>query len=172
MKRLICIALCVLFMGGLFAQERFPVPELTYKQKHLRSLSEAYGFMTTGINFAKSQGVSPFDYGIYVGTIYASYWNQEIGFEGFVNNAIRSWESFRTDQDGKIIVTEKADNSVLMEFPKNMMTKFLGEENPIASTEEVVEYFKGVLKPITAKFKSTATIDITETHLRFIFKKD
>ena len=109
--------------------------------------------MTTGINFAKSQGVSPYDYGIYVGTIYASHWNPEIGFEGFVTNAIRAWASLMTDQGGKIIVTEKADNSVLMEFPKNEMTKFLRKENPVATTEEVVEYFNGVLKPITAKFK-------------------
>ena len=135
MRRFICIALSVLFMGSLFAQERFLVPELTYKQKHSRTLSETYGFVTTGINFAKSQGVSPYDYGIYVGTIYASFWNPEIGFEGFVKNAIRAWESLRTDQDDKIIVTEKADNSVMMEFPKNAMTKFLDKENPVASIE-------------------------------------
>ena len=159
-------------MGSLFAQEKFPVPELTYKQKHSRVLSETFGFVTTGINFAKSQGVSPYDYGIYVGTIYASYWNSEIGFEGFVNSAIRAWESMMTDQDDKIIVTEKADNSVLMEFPKNAITKFIGRENPIATTEEVMEYFKGVLKQITAKFKSSVTIDITDTHITFIFKKD
>jgi len=159
-------------MGSLFAQERFPVPELTYKQKHSRVLSESFGFVTTGINFAKSQGVSPYDYGIYVGTIYASYWNTEIGFEGFVNFVIPTWESLRTDQYDKIIVTEKADNSVLMEFPKNAITKFLGGENPVATIEEVVDYFKGILKPITAKFKSSATINITDTHITFIFKKD
>ena len=145
---------------------------MTYKQKHSRTLSETYGFVATGINFAKSQGVSPFDYGIYVGTIYASYWNPEIGFEGFVKSVIRAWECLRTDQDGKISVTEKADNTVLMEFPKKAMTKFLGGENPIATTEEVVEYFKGVLKPITAKFKSSVTIDITDTYITFIFKQN
>jgi hypothetical protein len=159
-------------MGSIFAQERYTVPELTYKQKHIRVLSETYGFVTTGINFAKSQGVSPYDYGIYVGNIYASYWNPEIGFEGFVKNVIRTWESLRTDQDAKIMITEKSDNTVSMEFPKNEMTKFLGGENPIATTEEVVEYFKGLLKPITAKFKSSATIDITDTYITFIFKKN
>ena len=145
---------------------------MTYKQKLTRVIPEAYGFLTTGINFAKSQGVSPYDYGIYVGTIYASSWNPEIGFDGFVNNAIRTWESLRTDQDGKINILENTDNSVSIEFPKNAMTKFLGGENPIATIEEVGEYFTGILKPITAKFNSSVRIDITDAYFTIIFKKN
>ena len=172
MRRFICIALSVVLMGSLFAQERFPIPELTYEQKYSRVLAETFGFVSTGINFAKSQGVSPYDYGIYVGNIYASYWNPEIGFEGFVKSFIGSWECMKTDQDGKINITENSDNSVSIEFPKNAMTKFIGRENPIATIEEVVEYFKGILTQITAKFKSSVTIEITDTYLTFNLKEN
>ena len=172
MKRIICIALSLLFVGALLAQEKYTVPELSYEKKHSRVLGETYGFLTTGINFAKSQGASPYDYGLYVGTIYASFWNSEVGFEGFVKNVILSWESLRADQDDQMIVTEEMDHSVLVEFPKNAMTKYFAQEKPVATIDEVVEYFNGVLKPITAKFNSSARVENTDVYLTITLKKN
>ena len=37
-------------MCGLFAQEKYTVPELSYEKKHSKVLGETYGFLTTGIH--------------------------------------------------------------------------------------------------------------------------
>jgi len=158
-------------MSSIFAQEKYIVPELSSNQKHVRVLSETYAQMAAGITFAKEQGVEPYDYGIFVGSIFAAYWSPEIGFEDFVNSLIRTWESLRTKQGAGLNITEASENTVLMEFPKNEIAKFLGKENPIATIEEFVEYFKGMLKPITAKLKTSATIDLTDTSISFTFEK-
>ncbi len=61
MKRFICIALSVLFLGTLFAQQKYPVPELTLEKKN--------------------SIVSMNMYGMYVGNIFVHSWNPGIGFD-------------------------------------------------------------------------------------------
>jgi hypothetical protein len=148
------------------------IPTRTCEQKYSRVKSEAYSFFKSGVNFAKSQGVTPFNYGIYVGNLYAPNWNPEIGFDGFVKSAILTWESLRAEQDDKIIITEKQDGSVLMEFPKNAIIKYFAGEKPIATFEEVIDFFRGLMKPIADKYNGSVTITITETFLAFNFKKN
>lgn len=172
MKRLICIALSVLFMGSLFAQEKFPVPDVTLEKKNSIILANMYGMITSGISFAKSQGVSPHDYGMYVGNIFVHSWNPDIGFDGFVKGVIRSWESFKTDQDGTIRITENPDHSVTMEFPKIAMTKYLGKDSHHATIDEAVECFTGMLKPFGTTFNCAVTIDVTDTYLVFNFSEN
>lgn len=167
MKRFICIALSVLFMGSLFAQEKFPVPDMPLEKKNSIVLMNMYGMITSGISFAESQGVSSHDYGMYVGNIFVHSWNPDIGFDGFVKGVIHSWESFKTDQDGAIRITENPDNSVKMEFPKIAMTKYLGKESQQGTLDEVLDCFRGILKPFGTTFNCAVMIDVTDTYLVF-----
>ncbi len=172
MKKVICSAVCILFFGSVFAQELFPVPTRTCEQKYTTVKYQTYSTLKSAINFAKSQGVSALDFGIYTGNLYAPSWNADIGFEGFVKSSIQTWESFKTELDGQIVITENTDGSVSMNFPKIAMSKYFTGDKPMATFEEAVDYFRGALKPIAAKFNSTVTLTVTETTIVFHFKKN
>jgi hypothetical protein len=172
MKKIICILVSVAFMFSLYAQEKYTVQVRTDLEKYITVKSQFYSFMNAGISFAKSKGVSPFEYGKYVGNLFAPSWNQEIGFEGFVRSVIRTWESMKTDTEGTITVTEKPDGSVIMEFPKVSMMKYFAAGIPIATFEECIEYFRGVIKPIADKFSCSLTLIANENFLVFTFKKN
>ena len=82
MKKLLSIAICLVFIGNAFGQEKFTVPEQTSEQKYEEVMSEFWWILSAGINFAKTQDVSAYEYGEYIGNIFVPSWNQENGFDG------------------------------------------------------------------------------------------
>ena len=148
MKKLLSFCLCLLLAGGLFAQEKFTVPERTPDQKHLRALYQSWSIYAVGIKFAKTHGVSAYDYGKYIGKEFALSWNKEAGFDGFVSGMIYNWESFKIDSDGEIVIIENNDGSVIVKYPAIALSKFFPENDPYASYKEALDCYRGILENI------------------------
>lgn len=160
MKKLLCLLLPLLFIGSLNAQERFTVPERTHDQKHQRTIYQSWSVYAVGINFAKSQDVSAYDYGKYVGSLFAQSWNKESGFDGFVRGMIFNYENFRTEADGEIVIVENDDGSVVVKFPAIMLKKYFPEGNPYASFQEALDCFQGMLENIGDYMGCTAIQEV------------
>ena len=171
MKKLFCFLTGLLFWGSLFAQEKFPVPERTCEQKHNMVMYQSWSMIHASINFAKSQGVSPYEYGKFVGGLFAPSWNPEGGFDAVVATMLNVWESFKTDADGDIVMNEMEDGSVSMDYPRKALEKYISGENSYTSMDEIVEYFQGVLKPIADYMGCTVNLKLTETSMVFTVKK-
>ena len=90
----------ILLAGIVFGQGKFTVPELSFEQKHDRTNSQIPVFLAAGINFAKTQDVTPYEYGKKIGKLFAPTWDKEAGFDGYVNGMIYISESSRTTDDG------------------------------------------------------------------------
>lgn len=171
MKKLVSISIGLVFILNAFGQDKFNVPERTPEQKHQRTLSQFWTFYAAGINFAKSQNISPYEYGTYVGKLFALSWNKENGFEGFVNGMIFNWENFRTDADGEIIIKEKDDGTVIVKYPLAAWKKFLPEGNPYASFQESLECLKGVIEPIAEYMGCSCTQEVVEELIIYTITK-
>ena len=78
----------MLFTSQLYAQEKFAVPEVTPEQKQEILYNHLIAYDLAGIRFAKSQGVSPQEYGEYIGKLFKPYWNPAEGFPAFANGML------------------------------------------------------------------------------------
>ncbi|MCK4465950.1 MAG: hypothetical protein KAU83_09575 [Bacteroidales bacterium] len=171
MKKLLSIAICLVFIGNAFGQEKFTVPERTHEQKHKRTMYQFWSVFAAGINFAKSQDISPYEYGKYIGSLFAPSWNKENGFDGLVNGTIYNWENFKSDEDGQMVIKEKDDGSVIIDFPAAAWKKYLPEDNPYASFQEVLDCMQGILEPIADYMESTINLIVKDEWIIFTIKK-
>ena len=169
MKKLLSIAICLIFIGSAFGQEKFTIPERTYEQKHNRTMYQFWSFYAAGINFAKSQDVSSYEFGKYIGNLYASSWNNENGFDGFVNGMIYNWENFKTDADEQMVIKEKDDGSVIIKYPAATWKKYFPEEDSYASFQDALDCMQGILEPIAEYMGSTITHEVVEESIIYTF---
>ena len=63
MKKSLSLLFCLVLMGTVIGQEKYSVPEIPVKKKLNRTYSQTWGILAVGVDFAKSQGVTPYDYG-------------------------------------------------------------------------------------------------------------
>jgi len=171
MKKLLSIAICLVFIGSAFGQEKFTVPERTPEQKHKRAMYQSWSIYAAGINFAKSQNISPYEYGKFVGNLFAQSWNKENGFDGFVNGMIYNWENFRIDSDGQLVVKAKDDGSVIIKYPAVMLQKYFPEGNPYASFQDALDCMQGVLESIAEYMGCTIIQEANEESIINTFSR-
>ena len=85
MKSVSLILVLFFSFTHLNAQQTFSVPEVTNDQKKEILYNHVIAYCATGITFAKTKGVSPEEYGNYIGEQFKPFWNPEEGFPFFVN---------------------------------------------------------------------------------------
>lgn len=167
MKKLLVITVLLLFGGFTFSQDRFTVPDITPAQKHNYTIFQFWVMHAAGINFAKAQGTSPYDYGKHIGNLFAPSWNKETGFDGFVNGLIYNWETFKSDEDGPMKIKENDDGSVTIEYPIKAWKKFLPEGNSYASFHESMESIRGIIETIADYLGCTIAQEISQESILF-----
>ena len=148
MKKILSFAICMIFICNAFGQENFAIPERSPEQKHQRTIGQYYYIIAAGINFAKSQDVSAYEYGKYAGSLFSQTWNKESGLNGFVRGMIFNYENLRTEADGEIVILENDDGSVVVKYPAIMIKKYFPELNPYASFQEFLDFYLGFLENI------------------------
>jgi len=171
MKKLLSFAICLIFICHAFGQEKYAIPERTPEQKHQRTLGQFWAVYAAGINFVKSQGISPYEYGKYIGNLFASSWNKENGFEGFVNGTIFNWENFRTDADEPLAIKEKDDGSVMIKLSVDTWKKYFPEGNPYASFKDAMDCMQGTFEPIADYMGCSVNQEVTEESIIYSIKK-
>lgn len=171
MKKLLGICICLLFVGSLFAQEKFVVPERTPQQKYVRTTYMMWSWYAAGINFAKSQGVSAYDFGKYVGSEFAQTWDIEKGFDGFVSGMIYNWENMRFDSAPDIIIKENDDGSVVITSPAVIIKSYFPEGNPFASYKEAMDCMRGMMEEIGDYLGCAFSQEVTEDFIVNTFRK-
>jgi hypothetical protein len=171
MKKIVLSVICILMAVTLIAQEKYPIPVRTADQKHGRTLSQFYWVNAAGIAFAKSQGVTPYEYGKFCGNLAAPTWGPGNDFEGFVRGIIYNLENFRHVTDTPLIIKENEDGSVSIVASDKQMHRFYPEGKSIISYEEVKESMTGSFEPIAAHMGAIITMETKDTLLVFTLKK-
>ncbi|HYQ57961.1 MAG TPA: hypothetical protein VEP89_11520 [Draconibacterium sp.] len=85
MKILNIVFGALLSVSTLFAQESFSVPQLTPEQETEVLYNHVVAYFAAGLSMAKENGVSPEEYGKYIGDQFMVFWDPEAGFPFFVN---------------------------------------------------------------------------------------
>jgi hypothetical protein len=171
MKQYLTFIICFVLVGSLYAQEKYPIPELTSDQKHDRTLGQFWVMTAAGINFAKTHGVTPYEYGRYMGELFAPSWGDGNDFDAFVKGSIYNYENFRHLSDALLTIKENQDGSVNIIMSDKMWHKYLPDGNPYGSYSEFLEFMKGVNEPIANYMGATFKSEIKDTLLIFTFKK-
>jgi hypothetical protein len=171
MKKYLTFIFCLLLCGNLAAQEKYPIPVRTSDQKHGRALSQFYACMAAGINFAKSHGVTPYEYGKYLGNLFAPSWGAGNDFEGFVKGSIYNLESFRHISDAALVVKENEDGSVSVITNDKMWHRYFPEGKGYASYDEFKDCMKGMYEPLGNHMGATLTQETRDTLLVYTFRK-
>ena len=167
MKKIFFFVICILIAGSLIAQEKYPIPVRTADQKHGRTLSQFYWVNAAGIAFAKSQGVSPYEYGKFCGNLAAPSWGPGNDFDGLVKGFIYNMESFRHVTDAPLIVKENEDGSVSIVISDKQMHRFYPEGKSVVSYEEAKESMKGTFEPVATHMGAIITMETQDTLLVF-----
>jgi len=163
MKKLVLFVFSFILAGALLAQEKYPIPVRTADQKHGRTLFQNYWTNAAGIAFAKSRGVTPHEYGIYVGNLAAPTWGPGNDFEGFVRGTIFNLENFRHISDPPLVVKENEDGSVTIIASDKMMHKYFPEGKSIVSYDEAIEAMNGTMEPIATHMGAKITMEKQDT---------
>jgi hypothetical protein len=171
MRKLLVITALILFAGIAFGQEKFTVPDISPSEKHNRTNYQFWVMHAAGINFAKEQGISPYDYGKHIGNLFAPSWNKEAGFEGFVNGLIYNWENFKSDEDGPMTIKENENGSVTIVYPIKAWKKYLPDGNSLASFQESMESLRGIGEPIADYLGCTIILEIGQESILFTIDK-
>jgi hypothetical protein len=165
MKKIFIFTVCVMLAGTLLAQEKYPIPVRTADQKHGRTLYQNYWTNAAGIAFAKSRGVTPYEYGIYVGNLAAPTWGPGNDFEALVRGTISNLENFRHISDPPLVVKENEDGSVTIIASDKMIHKYFPEGKSFVSYDEAIQAMTGTMEPIATHMGATVTMETQDSLL-------
>lgn len=171
MKKCLTFFICLLLTASLLAQEKYPVPVRTGDQKHGRTLFQLYSTLAAGISFAKAHGVTPYEYGKYMGNLFAPSWGAGNDYEAFVKGSIFNIENFRHISDAGLIVEENNDGSVSIVTNDKMWHKYFPDGNGYASYDEFSECMKGLWEPLSNHMGATLSQETRDSLLIYTFRK-
>ena len=120
-KRIILTLTFVSVAGWLIAQGNFVVPEVTPEQKQEVLYNHVIAYSTTGISFAKSQGVTPAEYGKFIGKNFLPFWNPEGGLNVFANGMMFILAGMHPDNGLQIV--KQSDKMIVFQL-KNVDMPF------------------------------------------------
>ena len=123
------------------------------------------------INFAKSKGVNPYEFGCYIGKLFAPSWGTDKSFDRLIKGSLFNIETFRHVTDAALEVTENKDGSVSIITSENMWHKYFPDNNQFASFSEFMDFSKGLFDEIAAYMESDLTMEITNAKVIFTFRK-
>jgi len=171
MKKLLMLIICSLLVGSVLSQEKYSIPERTGDQKHGRTLYQLWSLNAASINFAKSKGVTPYEFGKYLGSLFAPGWGPGNDFDGFVKGVIYNTENCRHVKDAPLSVKVNEDGSVKLFCSDKMFHKYFPDDNPFVSYKDFLEFYNGIFEPIANHMGASVNMEIKDTLMIFTLKK-
>ena len=142
MKNLLFLAVLLLAVIPVTAQETFKVPEISDAAKYTNMVGQANALIANSINYAKSQGKTMEDIARFTGEQFKTSWNKEAGYNGFVNGVLYISTCF----------FPKAEIGILDQTEKSITYKVVSDPEflrgfPLlnVSIDEYLAYLKGVI---------------------------
>lgn len=163
MKKFLSLIILTVLSLNMVAQEKYPVPVLKSDQKHARAMGQLWVFIAAGINMAKAQGITPYEYGRSLGKMFAPSWGEGNNFDAYVKGTIFNYESMRHVSDSHVRVIESSEGSVSVMVNEKVWHKYLPEGNPYASFSEVMECMNGINEPIADHMGATCKMELRDT---------
>ena len=154
MKSIVSFIVFILLSTIVSAQEKFPVPDLSVDQKTEVLYSHVIAYAVTGISFAKTQGVTPEDYGKFIGQKFKAFWNPDDGFATLVNRMMYILAGMYPDNE--MVVTKQDSKSVTFRL-KNVDISFKNGPMFDVTYSDFLNCSSGIISVIAEHMGSTFT---------------
>jgi hypothetical protein len=169
MKKSFLFVIAIFLTTGLFAQEKFIVPEVTIEQKYQNMLSQIEGLVAVSINYAKKQGLTATEYGILIGEQFKYSWNKDAGFDGNVKGTLYNMSCFLPEPD--IEITTNTPEKV--EFKTRLTGAGIKKNEPVygVTYKEYMDFFNAVTNTISDYLGTKSEISYDDEWIYFAFLK-
>lgn len=152
MKSFVLLFVCLLSLTILRAQQSFTIPEVTNDQEKEILYNHVIAYCATGITFAKTKGVSPEEYGKYIGEQFKPFWNPEQGFPMFTGTIMFILKGMHPNNEMEIL----EQNEKLIRFKmKNVDAMFQMGPAYGVTYKEFLECSEGVLSTLANHMKTS-----------------
>ena len=165
MKKSFLFVAAIFLATGLFAQEKFTVPEVTIEQKYRNLLYQYDGLLSAGINYAKMQGLTAAEYGTLIGEQFRYGWDKDAGFDGFVGGVLVIMSVFLPEPEIEI-TTNTAER---VEYKTRLFGMAIGNDWPLfeVTYEEYMNCLMAILYTIGDHMGVESEINYDEEWLYF-----
>ena len=145
----ICLLSVVLFIAcAVNAQTEFSVPTPTMEQKYNTTKMLMYNNILALITVAKGKGMTAEEFGKKSGEVFVPGWDEDTGFEQFVNFALNSWACLSDD----VKIIEQSDDKIVIIVPS--VYQQLEDQGVLfgSSVEEFIAFFNAMMNEIAIHF--------------------
>ena len=141
------------------SNSHFTVPQVAPEQEKEILFNHVIAYCCTGISFAKSKGISPKEYGEYMGNAFKPFWNPDEGFPSFANGLMFMLAGMYANNDLQII--EQNESHLCFKL-KNVDIAF--KQGPAfgITYEELLECSEGLLETIGEHMNTTFSHKVTD----------
>lgn len=148
MRKLFLIAILVSAVCATHAQTEFTVPTPTMEEKYNGTKFILNNCILTLITVAESEGMTAEELGKKCGDVFIPAWDENTGFEGFVNFALFAWTSFSSD----VQIIEQSNEKVVITF--SHMYPDLEDQGILfgSSVEDYTTFFNAMNKVVAGHF--------------------
>jgi len=164
MKKLVLLLIVLSVICTTYAQTDYSVPTPTLEQKY-NMTNMLMNNNILGLMFvAKNGGIVPEELGRKVGDLAIPYWDENGGYEPFINFLLYSWAC--TSEGVQII--EQSDEKLIVVI--SSMYKPIEEQGVLfgASIEDYTEYFNAMLKVIAVHYDRSIEMKWGEEGFRIV----
>lgn len=159
MKTLFCLVVFNFSFVMTNAQEKFQVPQPTTDQKIEILYNHVIAYAVTGIGFAKSQGVTPEEYGKFMGKKFTQYWDPSAGFHQLVNQLMFILAGMHPDNQMQIV---KQDEKSITFKMKNVDIAFKNGPMFGVTYQDFLDCSQGIISTLAGYMHSSLSQRITE----------
>ncbi len=159
MKKLIVLLIVIFSSFWINAQEKFSVPQVTTDQKIEILYNHVIAYAVTGISFAKSKGVSPEDYGKFMGKEFSTMWDLSGGFPLLVNQFMFMLAGMHPDNQMQIV--KQDDKSITFKM-KNVDLAFKNGPMFDVSCQDLLDCSYGIISTLADKMNATFKHNMTD----------
>ena len=145
MKRMNLLIIGLITGTFLYAQQGLTVPQLTQDQKQEVLFQHVMAYATTGISFGKTQGVSPEEYGRFIGKSFTGAWDPSAGYQMFAGQLMYILAGMYPDNQMEIL---EQDDKMIRFRMKNVDIFF--RNGPVfgVTFEELLQCSKGIISEL------------------------
>ena len=137
MKKLFLLSVVLSFVCATHAQTEFSVPTPTMEEKYNGTRYYLNNCILSLITVAKSEGMTAEELGKKSGEVFVPVWDENTGFEGYVNFILFAWTRYSDD----VQIIEQSNEKVVISF--SHMYPSLEEQGVFvgSSVEDYIAFF-------------------------------
>ena len=167
MKKLFILSIVLFLVCAAKAQTEYSVPAPTLEEKFNMTKMLLNNNILSLITVAKSDGMTAAELGKKVGTIFASVWDENGGFEPYVNFLLYAW-ACSTD-DAQII--EQSNEKLVLTI--SSMYQPLEDQGALfgSSVEDLTAYYNAMLNEIAVHYDRSFEMTWGEDGYRIVITK-